>query len=121
MMKKLLALTLILALLIPALALASGPEGCWVSYDPLTTGAPHVSFLFLAENGTCYFLTQMFNEDSAGFGRTFVGTWELQEDGSVVAKTGNNTSTTLTFHGEKLAIDDLLTVWVNITEFTLKE
>ena len=119
-MKKLITVTLILALLLPGLALAAGVSGCWVSYELLNTGAPCVSFLYLADNGTCFYLVQLFNQDDAGFGRTFVGTWEQQPDGSVIAKTGNNTDTRLRFQSEGIAIDSDLSVWVNITQFTLK-
>ena len=120
-MKRLLALILILALL-PVVALADESDviGCWVHYELLKTGAPSVTFLFLAEGGVCYYLIQHFNVDEPGLGRTFVGTWEMQKDGSVLAKTGNNAETKLKFYeGYNVAVTDFLDVFVNITPFTL--
>lgn len=96
-MKKLLAIILILALLLPAIALADAvnPVGCWVKYEILNTGAPSMAMLYLAEDHTCYYMVQAFHKDSAGLGRVHVGTWEYKPDGIVYAKTGENTETLL--------------------------
>jgi len=98
-MKKLLALILILALLLPAAALAAEKDvvGCWASYELQKDGAPAMIMIYLAENHTCFFLAQSFNPDDEGFGRAFVGTWQMNDDGSVTAKTGNNTETAMLF------------------------
>ena len=100
-MKKLIAVLLILVLFLPSAVLADGPDftGCWVHTETLTTGCPSVTFLCLTEDHRCFFLIQAFREEEAGLGRTFVGTWDI-EDGYVVAKTGNNTSTRLQFNEE---------------------
>lgn len=98
-MKRLITIILVLALLLPAAALAydeSHAVGCWVTYDLLTTGAPAVRFIYLAEDHTCFFLVHQFGEDSdSGIGRTYVGSWKMTADETVEAKIGENTTTTL--------------------------
>ena len=121
-MKKLIALFLILALL-PAAALASESDivGCWANYEMLTDGAPCFTMLYLTEDHRCYFVTQAFHEDGEGLGRTYIGSWELQPDGSAIVKTGNYAETKLAFDDSyRFAISDLFGVYVNITNFTLK-
>lgn len=110
-MKKLLALILVLALLLPAAALAAESDviGCWAHYSPLSDGAPFVEVIVLAEDHTCYYLSQMYSTDEAGLGRTFVGTWEMNADGTVTAKIGNNTSATLRFSGTYVGAMDTKT------------
>ena len=121
-MKKLITVILILALILPAAALASGmnsPVGCWAQYELLTTGAPSMCMLYLAENHTCYYVIQSFHEDEPGLGRQFVGTWEQQADGTVLAKTGNNTSTTLRFSDDYTVAMNMETgaILVNLSYF----
>lgn len=118
-MKKLFCLLLVLICL-PVIAFSDESDvvGCWAHYEMLTDGAPAMSMLYLAEDHTCYFVTQMFHPDKAGVGRKYVGTWSLQSDGSIYAKTGNNTDMTLTIFNESLAFDkSTMTVFVNITPF----
>ena len=121
-MKKLISLLLIVALLIPVCALASESDivGCWACYQVLTDGAPCMSMLVLAENHTCYYLIQSYHTDEPGLGRAYVGTWELKSDGTLYAKTGNNSDVTLKFSDSlSLAVDlDTMDVYVNITPFT---
>ena len=97
-MKRLLSFILIAALLLPAAAFADDSyfAGCWVHTEKLETGCPSVTFICFTEDHKCYYLIQSFREDAAGPGRTYVGTWEIQ-DGYLVAKTGNNTTTRLQF------------------------
>ena len=118
-MKKLLAMILILALLVPALALADESDviGCWVHYELLTTGAPSVTFLYLAEGGVCYYLIQTYKPDDVGMGRTFVGTWEFDKEDTVTAKTGNNAKTTLYFSPDGSVAMDTRTmqIYVNLS------
>lgn len=96
-MKKLFSLILALALLLPSAVLADGPVGCWASYEMTDSGTPNMQMLFLAEDHTCFYLVQTYHDDEPGIGRQLVGTWEMQPDGMVIAKTGNNTKTRLTF------------------------
>ena len=122
-MKKLITIILILALILPAAALAddSAVVGCWAHYELQTDGTPVMSMLYLAEDHTCYFVIQAFHHDEPGIGRTHIGTWEYRSDGTVYAKTGNSTSTELSFYSESLAINKkTLDVYVNITPFSLK-
>ena len=98
-MRKLFAFLLAVCLLLPACSLAEEPDGiygCWVHTETLTSGCPSLTFICLREDHTCFFLIQAFRDDEAGLGRTFVGTWAI-EDGTVLAKTGNNTTTPLLF------------------------
>ena len=122
-MKRLVCLLLVLVLF-PLVSLADGSEyvGCWASYETLTDGAPVMSMLYLSEDHTCYFVTQMFHPDSPGLGRSYVGTWEILSDGTLRAKTGNNTETKLKFYtSENYALEaETMRVYVNITPFTLK-
>ena len=107
-MKKLLALVLIVALATPVIALADDADvvGCWAHYEKLTTGAPSMSMIYLSEDHVCYYLVQMFNKDEAGLGRTYVGTWEMQSDGTVLAKIGNKAKARLKFsNGFNAALD----------------
>ena len=121
-MKKLLAVVLILALLLPVAALADDSDvvGCWAHYELLTTGCPAMEMIYLAEDHTCYFLIQSFDHDAAGLGRTHVGTWEMQSDGTVLAKTGNNSSTVLYFSpGYQVAMNTkTLGVFINLSYCT---
>lgn len=120
-MKKLIILFLIFALFLPAAALAGESDviGCWGHYDVLTDGAPAMTMLYLAEDHTCYFLTQMFRADKEGFGRTFIGTWEYQSDGSVFVKTGKNTSITFIFSETYVGAQDTETgdLYVNLSKY----
>ena len=122
-MKKLITIILALALILPVAAQASESDvvGCWAHYDVQLNGAPAMQMLYLAENHTCFFIIQSFKEDEAWIGRTFVGTWEMQGDDVVYAKTGNNSDTTLKLNtNNTLAVEkDTLHVFVNITPFTL--
>ena len=71
-MKKLITIILILALILPASALAldeSGLIGCYARYELLTTGCPSMTMLYLGENHVSFFLIQSFREDEPGLGR----------------------------------------------------
>lgn len=120
-MKKLIAITLILALLLPVSALADDSDyvGCWAHYEIQTTGTPAMTMLYLDENHVCYFLIQAFKADEAGLGRTFVGTWQVNANGTVTAKTGNNTEVTLYFSPEYSAAMDVRTsdLYINLAKF----
>ena len=123
-MKKLITVILILVVLVPACAFAvdeSDVVGCWAHYEVLETGSPSMSMLYLSEDHTCYFLIQAFRSDEAGIGRTFVGNWKIESDGTLYAKTGNNTDTRLKFSSSNIAVNvETMEVYVNITPFTLK-
>jgi hypothetical protein len=121
-MKKFIAVLFALVLLFSVSSFAEEPDvvGCWAQYSVLTTGAPAMSMLYLADDHVCYYLTQMFGPDEAGFGRTFVGTWEFLPDGILFVKIGNNATLNLELsQSGDLAVDtSTLNVFVNITPFT---
>lgn len=105
MMKKLLAL--ILALLLPALALADWPAGtAWTHSSVSSKGIPFMQYLYLAEDGSCYYVIYQFLPDQDSLGRTYTGTWELLPSGNVYAKTGNKTSLELAFSNDQLKAMD---------------
>ena len=121
-MKKALTVFLILAVLLPFAVLADESDvvGCWAHYELQTDGTPLMSMLYLAEDHTCYFIIQSFNHDGAGLGRAYVGAWSMNSDGSVYAKTGNNSQTDLRFVSENIAVEkSTMEVYVSITPFTL--
>ena len=86
-----------------------------------TTGAPTMTMLYLSADHTCYFVIQSFRTDEPGLGRSYVGTWNIQSDGTVYAKTGNNSDLTLTLYSNNISVDkSTMEVYVNITPFSLK-
>lgn len=121
-MKKMITISLILALLLVSFSAALAEEetflGCYASYSPLTTGSPSMKMIYFAEDGTCYFMIQSFRPDEPGLGRAFVGTWEIV-DGVLVAKTGNNTSSSFSFTDDfSIAVDkDLFEIYIHISPF----
>ena len=99
-MKKLIAIILIIALAVPALAMAESPLsiiGCWAHYELQTSGAPQMTMLYLAEDHTCYYMIRSFQPGEEGNGRVYAGTWEMDENCTVTAKTGENSTTVLRF------------------------
>lgn len=120
-MKKLLALILIAALILPAIALAGENDviGCWASYTLQKSGTPKMTMLYLAENHVCYFIVQTFAETEASLGRTYVGTWEMNSRGYVVAKIGNNSEMTLAFSESYGAALNVKTneLYINLAKF----
>ncbi len=123
-MKKLIAIVLILALLLPAAAMADEKDvvGCWAHYELQRSGTPSMIMLYLNEYHICYFMIQSFDAYEAGIGRTFVGTWQLNDNGTVTAKTGNNTETTLYIHDTYSVAMDVRTadMYVNLTKIGIE-
>jgi hypothetical protein len=99
-MRKLITVILILALLLPAAAMALDKEiDFYYGYahiEILRDGSPVMYTIYFAEDQTCYFNVQAFYHDEPGIGRSHVGVWGYTADGEVFAKTGNNTD--ITFH-----------------------
>ena len=119
-MKKLAIIVLILVLLLPAIAAADGSVvGCWAHYELQTTGCPYMVMLYLAEDHTCYYMIHAFRYDEEGIGRTYVGTWSMQSDGTVLAKTGDNTKTILYFSPSYQVAMDTKTfgMYINLSTF----
>ena len=99
-MRKLIAIVLILALILPAAALAD-PEldfyagYCHVEMDEHNGDAPFFAVLHFTENHKCYYAEKKFYPDRPGQDNAFIGTWEYNDDGEVVVKIRNNTVFTL--------------------------
>lgn len=101
-MKKLIALILITALLLPFSAFADTDipawmmEGSWNHFESTAYGMLLTS-IYLDEDGTAYFVTQLFNAEGPGLGRAFRGTWEKTGVDTVHVVTGKNSSLDLTY------------------------
>ena len=113
-MKKLLAVALILVFLLPLVVHAEEGvpswliEGSWNHYETTDDGMLLTS-LYLAENGTAYFMTQLFRSDGPGLSRSFVGSWEKTGLNSIHVITGNSASLDLTYCSFNMMFDyDLL-------------
>ena len=108
-MKKLLAVILILAMLLPAAATALEREvDYYYGYGHIEvtkSGTPFIAVIYFAEDQTCYYLAQMFKSDEPGLGRAYVGTWGYTADGKVFAKIGENTSATFSISSLGSIID----------------
>lgn len=119
-MKKVVTMLLVIVLLLPAAALAITDQevvGCYVYYELLTTGCPSMTMFYLGPDHVCYYLIQQYRHDEPSLGRAYVGTWEMQSDGSVYAKTGNKTSMNLIIpEGASIAYNkDLNQYFINIS------
>jgi len=93
-MKKLITIILILALLLPAAALAvdeSKVVGCWAHYEHPNSKTLAMECLYLEEDHKCYFMLQIFYPWSVGNGTAYIGTWEANEDGTITAQIGDDT------------------------------
>ena len=122
-MKKLIVSILIVALLLPVAALAedvSSIVGVWVSHELLTTGAPSMSYLYLAEDHTSYYVIQAFKPDGPGLGRQFVGTWEITGPDEIDVKTGNTTHVTMTITGD-YSYDQNMTIYCHTPTMTVQD
>lgn len=117
-MKKLIAVLLVI-MLIPAVSMADYLDyvGCYVYYELLTTGAPQMTMFYLAPGHVSYYLVQSYHENEPGIGRAYVGKWEVNMDGTIFVKTGNNTSMTLIIpDGASVAYNqDLNQCFINIS------
>lgn len=100
-MKKLITMILILALILPAGALADiDPEmyeGAWTSHKFTTDGGVVLTTVYLDEGGIAYFMIQSFSPEKPGLGRAFVGSWEVTGPDMIHVISGNNTSMDLIY------------------------
>ena len=100
-MKRLLTIVLILALLMPAAAMAVTVsdwmvEGNWMGFWEEDNGARSMICIVLEENNVAYYVAQFFHADEPGLGRAYIGSWDLSDD-IVHVKIGENTSLDLKF------------------------
>ena len=101
-MTKRIALILAILILLPAVASAAWPEGtAWVHSELTKERAPYMEYLYLAEDGVCYYMTFMHYPDREALGRTYTGTWETTAGGGVHAKTGEHTELKLIFSNDQ--------------------
>ena len=122
-MKKLFIIILIFALLLPFVVLAEDASsfvGVWVSHELLTTGAPSMSYLYLAEDHTSYYVIQSFKPDAPGLGRQYVGTWEITGPGEVYIKTGNNSYVSMTVTGD-YSYDQNMKIYCHTPTMTVQD
>lgn len=107
-MKKIFALILVLALVLPAAALSSVEawliEGAWTHVEDTESGKL-ITSMYLEEDGKAYFVTQMFYSEEPGLGRSFVGSWEFTGPDTIHVITGNNSSIDLTYHSFNMMFD----------------
>ena len=98
-MKKLIVAILIMSFLTPVVAMADNLSivGCWAHYELLNTGTPYIYVLYFAEDHHCYFLGQAYKTDEPWLGRTHAGTWDVLQDGTIYAETGEGTHMEFTF------------------------
>lgn len=86
-MKKLITLLLILALALPAAALADAShwmfESTWVSTEYHDDDAVTIQLLCLLESEKAMYITQRFSADGPGFYRAFVGSWEMTDPNTI--------------------------------------
>lgn len=99
-MKKLIAITLILAMLLPAAAMASISawmlEDAWTHIDYMENGIGIVS-LYITEDGAAYYSAQAFLDGEPGISRSFIGSWEYTGPDTILVTIGENTQIELCY------------------------
>ena len=99
-MKKFVTLILILALVVScscASAVAAWLiDGVWTHMETTATGCL-ITSLYLTEDGTAYYVTQLFRDGEPGLGRAFVGSWSFTGSNTLHVIIGNNSSIDLTY------------------------
>lgn len=100
-MKKLITVVLILAMLLPAAALAEVEEwlyaDTWTCTEYLNDGGVTLTTICLMEDGTAFCIVHMFFQDHEGYGRTHIGTWEVTGPDTINVVSGDNTSMDLAY------------------------
>ena len=101
-MKKLITVLLILALILPAAALADDPLDFYAGYAHVEMvesekDAPFMSIIKFDENGKCYYSEQQFFPDRPGTANAMIGTWESVDEETILIKIGR-TNASITFH-----------------------
>lgn len=101
-MKKSIVLFLALVVALPVLAFADVDvpewliEGSWNHFEDTGDGMLLTS-MYLTEEKTVYYVTQLFDSSGPVYGRSFLGSWEKTGADTVHVKIGNNTSLDLTY------------------------
>lgn len=101
-MKRFFVFAFVIVLLLPACSFADVDvpawliEGSWNHFEKTNDGMLLTS-MYLSEDGTAYFVTQLFNSDGPGIGRAYLGTWEKTGSDTLCVYTGTNSSVDLTY------------------------
>ena len=107
-MKKLIIAFLIVVLIFPfSFSLAVEDwliEGAWTHVEDTGDGML-ITSMYLFEDGKAYYVTQVFNGDKVGPGRSFVGSWEFTGIDTIHVVIGNNSSMNLTYHTFNMMFD----------------
>ncbi|MBR4334416.1 MAG: hypothetical protein IKP72_17225 [Clostridia bacterium] len=94
-MKKLLFVLFVLGLfLAPLQALAHDESyfyGTWAEFHDTKSGGASLTIFKLTPDHKVFFLTQSFNSDEPGSGRTYVGSWSVSND-TITIKVGENST-----------------------------
>lgn len=108
-MKKTFALLLVLAIVFPVVSLAVNVEewlieGSWNHFEHTDDGMLLTS-MYLTEEGTAYYVTQLFNSDGPVYGRSFLGSWKKTGLNTIHVVIGNNSSLDLTYYTYNMMYD----------------
>ena len=108
-MKKLLTVILILAMILPAAALADVSswlyEATWVHTDYGKSGGVTIEALCLNEDGTAFYVVQSFTAEEPMFGRAFVGSWEISGPDTIHVIIGNNAEMEMCYSSYNMMYD----------------
>ena len=100
-MKKLITIILIMAMILPAAALADMDpgmyEGAWTCHEFTTDGGVVLTTVYLDEGGIAYFMIQSFSPEKLGLGRAFVGSWEVTGPDMIHVVCGNKATLDLLY------------------------
>ena len=87
-MKRFVTLLLVLALILPAAALAKEPDCCaaYTHAEMLENDhdAPFFSTIMFAEDHTCYYCDQIFYSDRPGTSNAMMGSWKMSGDDIII-------------------------------------
>ena len=108
-MKKLITVILILALLLPAAAMASVSswlyEDTWVHTDYGKSGGVTIEAICLHEDGTAFYVVQSFTAEEPGFSRAFVGSWEVSGPDTIHVVIGENAEMEMCYSSYNMIYD----------------
>ena len=85
-MKKVITIVMIamtLLLTVPAYAdglIVDDFMGMWVNYYDTNSNGATIEAIYLRDDHTVFYMNRRFNASDAGFGREFVGSWEVNGD-----------------------------------------
>ena len=109
-MKKCLSIILIVSLVLFCVSFASAVsptfiEGAWTHLEDTENGCL-ITSLYLTEEGTAYFVTQLFRDNEPAIGRAFVGSWSFIDRNKIHIITGNSATLDLTYCSFNMMFDN---------------